>query len=225
MKEKLLTLLVAKFAGVSKATLERIAEKKAGSVSDENQLQSIADSIDYGQILQSDVDAKITASNQKAIQNYENKYKIKDGKPITDPKPGPNPNPDPTDIKSIISAAVSEAVKPLQEKIENYEAKQTKETLTSQVLDKVRGGFENEADKKLFDAWFDGRNVEIETAEEVDSVAEKISSGYTSFKQKQVDSGVVIDIPVESSGSSTDSESLAKEISEGTKEIVEQQKK
>lgn len=223
MKEKLLTLLVAKFAGVPKATLERIAEKKAGSVSDENQLQSIVDGIDYGQVLQSEVDAKITASNQKAIQNYENKYKIKDGKPVTDPKP--DPNPDSTDIKSIVSAAVSEAVKPLQEKINNYEAKQTRETLTSQVLDKVRGGFENEADKKLFDAWFDGRSVEIETAEEVDSVAEKISSGYTSFKQKQVDSGVVIDIPVESSGSSTDSESLAKEISEGTKEIVEQQKK
>ena len=50
MKEKLLALLVAKFAGVPEAMLEGIATKKAGSVSDEAQLQSIADGIDFGQV-------------------------------------------------------------------------------------------------------------------------------------------------------------------------------
>lgn len=223
MKEKLLALLVAKYAGVPKAALERIAENKAGSVADESQLQSVADGIGPAQVAQSIADAKITESNQKAIQNYETKHKLKDGKPVADPNP--DPNPDPTDIKSIVAAAVTEAVKPLQAKIDGYESKQTKATLTNQVLEKVRGGFKDEADKALFDAWFDGRNVDIESAEQVDSVVESISGGYTSFKQKQIDSGVVIDIPPSSSSKSTDSEGLAKQISEGTKEIVEQQQK
>lgn len=217
MKEKLLALLIAKFAGVSKATLERIAEKKAGSVTDESQLQSIADGIDFGQIVQSEVDSKVTESNKKAIQNYETTHKLKDGKPVEqDPPKGDPPKPD--DIAAIVANAVKTAVEPLQQKIEGFEKKETQ----TGYLGKLKTSL---GEKKIPESFWSKRTLTIESDEQLSTVSTEIETDWNSFRQEQINAGVMIDKPASSGGPSTDGESLAKQIEAGTKEIVEQSKK
>lgn len=191
MKEKLLALLVAKFSGVSKATLERIAEKKAGSVTDESQLQSVADGIDFGQIVQSEVDSKITEANKKAIQNYETAHKLKDGKPVENPNPPAPPAGGDDDIKAIIANAIKEAVTPLQQKLEGYEAKETRAALMGKVKTSL-------SEKKIPESFWSKRGITVESEEQLPQVISEIESDYTAFKQEMVNQGVMIDKPASS---------------------------
>lgn len=217
MKEKLLALLVAKFAGVPKATLERIAEKKAGSVTDEAQLQSVADGIDYGQIVQSEVDSKITDSNKRAIQNYETTHKLKDGKPASAETPAPgNQNPD--DLATMVSNAVKAAVAPLQQEIQVFKQKDTQNSYLGRVKSTL-------LEKKIPESFWGKRSINVESDEQLTAVVTEIETDWTTFRQEQINAGVMIDKPVSGSGPAGDGESLAKQIEAGTKEIVEQSKK
>lgn len=216
MKEKLLALLIAKFAGVSKATLERIAEKKAGSVTDEAQLQSIADGIDYGQIVQSEVDSKVTESNKLAVSNYERKHNLKDGKPASNEPPQDPPKPD--DIATMVTKAVTAAVAPLQQELQVFKQKE----LQNNYLGKVKTTL---SEKKIPESFWGKRSLNIESDEQLTTVVAEIETDWTAFRQEQINAGVMIDKPASGSGPVGDGESLAKQIEAGTKEIVEQTKK
>lgn len=194
MKEKLLALLVAKFVGVPEATLERIAEKKAGSVTDESQLQSIADSIDYGQIVQSDVDARVTDANKKAVLNYEKRFNLKDGKPVQTNEPGTDPIPPNTggnDISAIIANAVKTAVEPLQREINGFKAEKTR----SQLAEKVKGQLKEKGIPEKFVG-----DITVESEEEIEDFVKNQESRYTDFKQELVNSGNYVDNPSGGSG-------------------------
>lgn len=210
MKEKLLALLVAKFAGVSKATLERIAEKKAGSVTDEAQLQSIADGIDYGQIVQSEVDSKITEANKLAVLNYEKKHNLKEGKPVSTepPAPGnPNPNPNPDDISTIVANAVKAAVQPLQDKISLFEKKETQNSYLSRVKNTL-------SEKKIPESFWSKRALNVESDEQLTALVTEIETDWTTFRQEQINAGVMIDIPKNSEGVLNAGEAVGKNIAE-----------
>ena len=215
MKEKLLALLVAKFAGVPKATLERIAEKKAGSVTDEAQLQSITDGIDYGQIVQSEVDSKVTEANKLAVSNYEKKHNLKDGKTVTPEPPGSGTPPDPNDIKTIVANAIKDAVAPLQQELLGFKQKDLQNT----YLGKVKTSL---SEKKIPESFWSKRALNVESDEQLTSVVSEIETDWTTFRQEQINAGVMIDKPASGSGPAGDGESLAKQIEAGTKEIVEQ---
>lgn len=94
MKEKLLAALKSKFAGVQEAILDRIATNKAGSVTDENQVQSIVDGVTVQDIINSESDYRASqeskSASKKAISDYEKKHKLKDGKVIEDPEAQPD---------------------------------------------------------------------------------------------------------------------------------------
>lgn len=94
MKEKILALLKTKFPGVDEATLIRIAEKKAAGVTDESQVQPIADGVGFQDVLNSYGDFRANGAVASAVSNYEKKHNIKDGKPIENPNPIPNPKPE-----------------------------------------------------------------------------------------------------------------------------------
>lgn len=189
MKEKLLALLVAKFIGVSEATLERIATKKAGSISDETQLQSVVDGIDFGVILQSEKDATITEANKKAIENYEKKHGIKDGKAVVvTPEDTP---PAPTDIASIVAAAVSKAIEPLQSKVELFEKQKTSEQLNSIARAKLK-------EKSIPESFVDTINIESE--DQVETFITGVETRYNSFIQEQINNGRYVDKPVYGKG-------------------------
>lgn len=209
MKEKLLALLVAKFTGVSKATLERIAEKKAGSVTDESQLQSIADGIDFGQIVQSEVDSKITESNKLAVSNYEKKHNLKEGKPVEANPPNPNPTdpPKPDDIATIVANAIKAAVEPLQKEITGFKAEKTQAGYSEKLKTALKG-------KNIPESYYSKRNLVIESDEQLQTVTAEIESDWTNFRQEQINAGVMIDVPAPSGGNSSDFISKMQAINE-----------
>lgn len=186
MKEKILALLVAKFAGVPEATLERIATKKAGSVSDESQIQSVVDGIDYGQIVQSEVDSKITDANKKAVQNYETTHKLKDGKPVDKADPEPGKKPDPTDIAAIVAAELAKVVTPLQQQIAQFKGEKTTETRVQTLESKLKDLPDSFKTQKLKDF----KRMNFETEEAFTEYLTEVETDITGLKQELADKGL-----------------------------------
>ncbi len=210
MKEKILALLKTKFPGVDEATLIRIAEKKANGVTDESQLQTIADGVSFQDVLNSYGDFRANSAVTSAVSNYEKKHNIKDGKPVENPNPNPNPQPAPQDdMATIIANAVNAAVKPLSEKLAQFETEKSQATRQEQILAKAkeygipesqakRYGIPEDAD---LDAYF--KDVKQELTNE----------GFEGVRSPEV-----------GGDTKTEAESIASMISEGTKTIVEQNK-
>ena len=121
--EQILAGLQTKFTGVDTAILTRIATKKAEGITDETKVNSIVEGISFSDVLNSYGDFRAGDASKTAVSNYEKKHNLKDGKSIENPNPNPNPNPkleDKTDdMAAIIANAVSAAVKPLSDKLEN----------------------------------------------------------------------------------------------------------
>lgn len=208
MKEKILALLKTKFPGVDEATLIRIAEKKANGVTDESQLQTIADGVSFQDVLNSYGDFRANSAVTSAVSNYEKKHNIKDGKPVENPNPNPQPAPQ-DDIATIIANAVNAAVKPLSEKLAQFETEKSQATRQEQILAKAkeygipesqakRYGIPEDAD---LDAYF--KDVKQELTNE----------GFEGVRSPEV-----------GGDTKTEAESIASMISEGTKTIVEQNK-
>lgn len=208
MKEKILALLKTKFPGVDEATLIRIAEKKANGVTDESQLQTIADGVSFQDVLNSYGDFRANSAVTSAVSNYEKKHNIKDGKPVENPNPNPQPAPQ-DDIATIIANAVSAAMKPLSDKLTQFETEKLQATRQEQILAKAkeygipesqakRYGIPEDAD---LDAYF--KDVKQELTNE----------GFEGVRSPEV-----------GGDTKTEAESIASMISEGTKTIVEQNK-
>ena len=115
--EQILAGLQQKFAGVDTAILTRIATKKAEGVTDETKVNSIVEGISFSDVLNSYGDFRAGDASKTAVSNYEKKHNLKDGKPIENPNPKLEDKTD--DMAAIIANAVSAAVKPLSDKLEN----------------------------------------------------------------------------------------------------------
>lgn len=208
MEEKLLALLVAKFIGVPEATLRRIALKKASSVTDENLLQSIADGIDFGQIVQSDVDSKITDANKKAIDNFKKQNNIK----VEEPARVPATVGDPNDIATIIANAIA----PLTQKIESLEKQKTVESLSSTVKSKLK--------EKGIPESFVGR-ISVDDPEQIDEFVTSEEQRFLTFKQEQVNTGNWVDKPKSTPQAAAAVDDQIKSWAESRKPLNQEDKK
>ena len=212
MKEKILALLKTKFPGVDEATLSRIAEKKAAGVTDESQLQTIADGVGFQDVLNSYGDFRANGAVASAVTNYEKKHGLKDGKPIettttttTQQQTATEQQPD---MAKIIADAVANAVKPLSDKLTQFETEKAQATRSQQILAKAKeyGIPENYA-----------KRCAIKDDEDLDAY-------FKDLKQEFANDGFKGVTPPESAEAKIEkeSESIAKMIDEGTKTIVEQ---
>ena len=135
MKEKILALLKTKFPGVDEATLIRIAEKKATGVTDESQLQTIADGVSFQDVLNSYGDFRANGAVSSAVTNYEKKHNLKDGKPIE------NPNPNPEEKKEDVPAwaqALIDSNKNLSTELSALKQEKLQATRQEQILSKAK---------------------------------------------------------------------------------------
>lgn len=146
--EQILAGLQTKFTGVDAATLNRIATKKAEGVTDESQVKTIVDGVNFTDVLTNYGDARANDANRTSIANYEKKYGIKDGKP-TDPKPidTPTPSPNPTlgsqtDIAKLIAdevaKSVSAAMKPTTDKLAVLENEKSASEFSTRVSEAAK---------------------------------------------------------------------------------------
>lgn len=215
--EQILVGLKTKFQGVEDATLQRIASKKAEGVTDESKVNSIVEGISFQDVLNSYGDYRADGAQKTAIKNYEQKYNIKDGKAIEEPKPQPVPTPAPTpqpkSTEEVPAWAQSliESNKTLSEKLAAMDAK-TKADARSQQIDDVAKTF------GIPEFAYKGKTI----ADDAD-----LNKYFTDLKQEMQNSGFQFVKSPEEGNHEHKSEvsSIAEQINKGTQEIVEQNNK
>ena len=171
MKTKLVEGLKIKFPGIQDSIIIRIADKLAKTVTTEDQVETAIEGTTIQQVIDSYADSRATEATATAVNNYEKKHSIKDGKSIvaepakTDPTGVDEP---PTWAKAIIDQN-----KILAEKLLNIEGqKVTTERITKlrEALDgapqNLIGRFEKDMPKDLndeqFTEWMDGVKADVE---------------------------------------------------------------
>lgn len=220
--EQILAGLKTKFQGVEDATLQRIASKKAEGVTDESRVNSIVEGISFQDVLNSYGDYRADGAQKTAIKNYEQKYNIKDGKAIEEPKTQPVPTPAPTPqaqgqqgneptLAEQIAAALGTALKPLNDRLYAMDAK-TKADARSQQIDAVAKSF------GIPEFAYKGKTI----ADDAD-----LNKYFTDLKQEMQNSGFQLVKSPEEGNHEHKSEisSIAEQINKGTQEIVEQNNK
>lgn len=210
--EQILAGLQTKFSGVDAAILTRIATKKAEGVTDGGQVPTIVEGVGFTDVLTNYGDFRAGDATFKSVQNYEKKHNLKDGKPIENPNPNPqpNPNPDQPDMATIVANAVSAAVKPLSDKLTQFETEKTQATRQEQIAAKAK---EYGIPETLLPM--------LKVADDAD-----LDIYFKDAKQTFANEGFKGVVSPDSSEQNLEKETsaIAKMISDGTKEIVEQQK-
>lgn len=86
MKQAIITALNAKFSGVSQNILGRVADKliSSGKVTKAEDVTDAVAGVTFQQVLEQYGDSRADEAQKSAVKNYEDKYKIKDGKPVED---------------------------------------------------------------------------------------------------------------------------------------------
>lgn len=130
MKEKILELLKTKFNGVSEQTLNRMAEKAAKTVTDEDGATTYVEGLGFQSVIDSEADYRATKATQTSIENYEKKHGLKEGKPLEskkDPEPPKNDPPKNDDIpewgKSVLDFINTMSQKEKQNALKEKKAK------------------------------------------------------------------------------------------------------
>lgn len=212
--EQILAGLQTKFTGVDAAILTRIATKKAEGVTDETKVNSIVEGISFSDVLNSYGDFRAGDATRTSVLNYEKRHNLKDGKPIENPNPNPNPNPKPEDktddMATIIANAVNAAVKPLSDKLAQFETEKLQATRQEQIMAKAKEYGIPETFAKRY-AIPDDADLDTYFKDAKQELANVGFSGVT---------------PPESAETKIEkeAESIAKMIDEGTNAIVEQNK-
>ena len=86
MRQKIFEALKAKFSGVNANVLNRIADKLAKTVTTDEQVATAVAGVtqELIEVIESYGDSRATEATQTAVSNYESKYGLREGKPITD---------------------------------------------------------------------------------------------------------------------------------------------
>ena len=210
--EQILAGLQQKFTGVDTAILTRIATKKAEGVTDETKVNSIVEGIGFSDMLNSYGDFRAGDASKTAVTNYEKRHNLKDGKPVetTTTTTQQQTTEQQPDMAKIIADAVSAAVKPLSDKIAQFETEKSQATRQEQILAKAKeyGIPENYA-----------KRCAIKDDEDLDAYFKDLKQEFTNDGFKGVTPPESAEEKIEK-----ESESIAKMIDEGTKTIVEQNK-
>jgi hypothetical protein len=187
MKEKLLALLIAKFAGVDNAILERLAENKTKGITDEGQLQTISDGITIATVIQSEADRRATDASQTAVVNYEKKYGVKDGKAITNPTPTPTPD-DPNEPAWFKAYRQTQEQKQaaLEAELNQFKVAKSAEVFNTTAKTKLK-------EKGIPESFVGAFNIEDES--KIDEFVTTQETRFTAFKQEQINSGNWVDKP------------------------------
>lgn len=210
--EQILAGLQQKFAGVDTAILTRIATKKAEGVTDETKVNSIIEGISFSDVLNSYGDFRAGDASKTAVTNYEKRHNLKDGKPIetTTTTTTTKAEDKPDDMATIIANAVSAAVKPLSDKLAQFETEKSQATRQEQIMAKAKeyGIPENYA-----------KRCAIKDDEDLDAY-------FKDLKQEFANDGFKGVVPPDTAKKELENETqaFAKMIADDTKEIVEQQK-
>jgi len=128
MKDKILALLQAKFAGVRKDGLAQLAGSLSLSVTTEDEAKALVEKLTAEQVgnyvkeFRSAVDGEVSTSTKTFEDGLKAKFDfVEKGK--TDPNQTPPAKDEPQDLAAIVKAAVEAATNPLKEELSSMRQK------------------------------------------------------------------------------------------------------
>lgn len=215
MYKEILDALKAKFVGVSDAILGRIANKLAKTVTSAEQVATAVEGVTIQQVIDSYGDSRATEAQQTAVQNYEQKYGLKDGQKVETSGGGGQETVQQTTTQQTQQGGAAEVPawaqqlidsnKALTERLNNVEKERTTttrrqqlNTIVAKLPENLRKPYERTAIDGLTDDEFSSLVTEITT--EVDGIASSIA-------QK----GAVFGKPAATTGGSSTGAELTKE--------------
>ncbi len=193
MKEKIFEALKTKFKefGVPASILEGVADKLSKTVTTEDQIETAVSGVNFETLSQSEIDRRTIGVVEKAIENYEGKHGLKDGKPVKKPE---SKKPD-SNLKNDAGGDDGEPewAKKLSERLESYEEKLTrleKERETSSKLNQAKDLLKtSKIPDKLKDKWLKRVNVDDEDTSLEDQV-KALEDEYLELKQEHINASV-----------------------------------
>ena len=186
MKTAIINALKTKFEGVSDAILGRTADKliSGGKVKSDADIADAVAGVTFQSILDSYGDSRADEAQKTAVRNYENKYKIKDGKPIetspantTEPKATEpaTTNPAKTDDTPEYAKQIMEQMRQFRQELDGMKQEKTTNSRQSRLAEvlkdapeKVRTRYEkdfarmNFKDDEEFGGWLDELTPDIQ---------------------------------------------------------------
>ena len=176
MKKELLAALKAKFEGVNENILSRIADKLAKTTTTEEDVATAVSGVTIQQIIEGYGDSRATEAQQSAVRNYEEKYGLKDGERVQEPKPKPQEETMPEWAKQLVkeNKTLSERLGRMDGERITAERKQKLSAVFKKLPENLRKPYERMSVDKLSDEEFTALVGEI-TAE-VDEIASSVKS-------------------------------------------------
>lgn len=176
MKKELLAALKAKFEGVNESILSRIADKLAKTTTKEEEVATAVSGVTIQQIIEGYGDSRATEAQQSAVRNYEEKYGLKDGEKLQEPKPKPQEETMPEWAKQLVkeNKTLSERLGRMDGERITAERKQKLSAVFKKLPENLRKPYERMSIDKLSDEEFTTLFGEI-TAE-VDEIASSVKS-------------------------------------------------
>lgn len=191
MKEKILALLVAKFAGVRKDGLARLAGALSLQAADETEAGALVEKLTPEKVSEfitdyrKDVDKEVSDSNKTYEGTLKKKFDFVEKK-----EPGKDPKDliDPNDIASIVAAAVKTAVAPLQQELLGFKGEKTIESRLQQLQGKFK-------DKNLPQSFIDQKlkdfkRMNFESDDNFTEYLTELDTDITAFNQELADKGL-----------------------------------
>ena len=191
MKKELLAALKAKFEGVNENILSRIADKLAKTTTKEEDVATAVSGVTIQQIIEGYGDSRATEAQQSAVRNYEEKYGLKDGERVQEPKPKPQEETMPEWAKQLVkeNKTLSERLGRMDGERITAERKQKLSAVFKKLPENLRKPYERMSVDKLSDEEFTTLVGEI-TAE-VEEIASSVKSKGAVFVRAAAHQGSV----------------------------------
>lgn len=192
MKEKILALLTAKFAGVRKDGLAQLALVLSLQAADETEATALVDKLTPEKVnafvkdWRSDVDKEVSDANRTYETNLKKKYDLVEKKEPKDPGKEPKEPTDTNDIAAIVAAAVKTAVEPLQKELSSFKGQKVTETRLQQLEGKLTSVPEAFKAQKLKDF----KRMNFETDQEFAEYLGEVETDITALNQELADKGL-----------------------------------
>lgn len=192
--DEITALLVNKFSGVRKDGLAHVARLIALQATTEEEIQALIDKMDADKVTETvreyrkNVDKEVTDATKTHEANLKKKFEFREkGKRPDDPGNPDHPKPDdPSDVASIIRAAVAEAVKPLQEKLAEFEGEQVTKTRLQMLESKLKDMPENFKSKVIKDF----RRMNFDDDEVFNEYLSETENDIAAFNQELAERGL-----------------------------------
>lgn len=220
MKEKILALLTAKFSGVRKDGLARMATLLSLQAGDETEAGELVEKLTTEKVnefvtdYRRDVDKEVSDANKTFGENLKKKYEFVEKK---NPDPNPNQNSTPDDTPAWAKALIDQN-KALTDRLAAIETGKTVETR----LQQLQGKFKDKTLPESFTAQKlkDFKRMNFESEEAFAEYLNEVDTDITAFNQELANIGLGSNPKPFISNGATDEDSFVNSMKEINKKEI-----